>query len=61
MNAKIVVMGIAGWPKFQVLGVEPASLTYGMELSPAVAAALPQVTRLGREVVEAWRTETFHT
>ena len=50
----------ADWPEFLILGVEPATLTYGMELSPAVAAALPQVTRLSREIVESWRTETVH-
>lgn len=50
----------AEWPEFQILGVEPALMTYGMELSPAVASALPQVTRLSREIVAAWRTETFH-
>ena len=50
----------AVWPEILILGVEPASMTYGMELSPAVAAALPQVTRLSREIVESWRTEKFH-
>jgi len=50
----------ADWPEFTVLGVEPASMTYGMELSPAVAAALPHVTRLSREIVESWRAETLH-
>ena len=50
----------APWPEFLILGVEPATLAYGMELSPAVAAALPRVTRLSREIVESWRTETVH-
>lgn len=51
----------ADWPEFLILGVEPASMTYGMDLSPAVAAALQHVTRLSREIVESWRTETIHT
>lgn len=50
----------ADWPEFLILGVEPASMTYGMDLSPAVAAALQHVTRLSREIVEFWRTETIH-
>ena len=50
----------SAWPQFLILGVEPASLTYGMELSPEVAAALPQVTGLSREIVAAWSAETIH-
>lgn len=50
----------AAWPEFHILGVEPASLTYGMELSPAVASALPRVTRLSREIVSAWTSEPTH-
>jgi len=50
----------AAWPEFHILGVEPASLTYGMELSPAVANALPHVTRLSREIVSAWTSEPTH-
>jgi len=49
------------WPEFHIIGVEPASMRYGMELSSAVAAALPQVTLLSREIVESWKTETTHT
>lgn len=48
------------WPAIQILGVEPASLTYGMDLSPAVAAALPHVTRLSRELVNTWTSESTH-
>ncbi len=50
----------AAWPAILVLGVEPDVLDYGMELSPAVAAALPTVTRLSREIVESWRLEMRH-
>ncbi len=46
----------AVWPEVRILGVEPAVLDYGMELSPAVAAALPQVIRLSREIAETWKT-----
>lgn len=50
----------AAWPVIQILGVEPATLTYGMDLSPAVAAALPHVTRLCREIAHAWTEEPIH-
>ena len=50
----------AAWPEVLILGVEPAVLDYGMELSPAVAAALPMVNRLSREIVETWRLEMHH-
>jgi len=49
------------WPEFVILGVEPATMTYGMELSPAVAAALPGIYQLSREIVTSWRMETIHT
>jgi hydrogenase maturation protease len=50
----------AVWPMIRIIGVEPGSLDYGMELTPAVAAALPRVTRLSRDLVEAWKKEPFH-
>jgi hydrogenase maturation protease len=48
-----------GSPKIEIaiLGVEPAVLTYGMELSPAVAAALPRVLDLTREIVMQWQDQ----
>lgn len=51
----------ATWPQVLILGVEPAVLDYGMSLSPAVAAALPDVTRISREIVAAWKRETEPT
>jgi hydrogenase maturation protease len=41
-------------PPMTVLGVEPASLSYGMELSPPVRTALPAVLALARETVTTW-------
>ena len=41
-------------PIMTVIGVEPASLSYGMALSPLVQAALPQVVALARQTVWAW-------
>lgn len=42
-------------PAVTVLGIEPASLDYGLELSPAVRAALPRVVALAHEIVVAWK------
>lgn len=41
-------------PPITVIGVEPASLDYGMTLSPLVLAALPQVVALARSTVLTW-------
>ena len=42
-------------PPITVLGIEPETLDYGMNLSAPVRAALPQVVLLARETVAAWR------
>ncbi len=44
-------------PPITVLGVEPALLGYGMELSAPVQAALPRVVSLARETVARWLRE----
>jgi len=46
----------APWPEVRIVGVEPERLGYGLDLSPAVAAALPRLERLSREQVEAWHS-----
>ena len=48
--------GSSGWerPQVRILGVEPASLSLGLELSPAVAAALPRVVAHAWELVDGW-------
>lgn len=48
------------WPEIVVLGVEPELLDYGMILSPAVAAALPEVEQKCREIVDRWNAAPFH-
>lgn len=45
-------------PAVTVLGVEPESLAYGLELSPAVLAALPRVVASAREIVDEWLRDT---
>ncbi|HBA83280.1 MAG TPA: hypothetical protein DCZ95_04215 [Verrucomicrobia bacterium] len=48
-----------GSPKIEIaiLGVEPAVLGYGMDLSPSVAAVLPRVLELIREIVTQWQEQ----
>ncbi|MCX7009716.1 MAG: hydrogenase maturation protease [Kiritimatiellaeota bacterium] len=45
----------------RILGIEPDVLDYGMELSPAVAAALPRVVAQARELAMNWQTESCVT
>jgi hydrogenase maturation protease len=44
-------------PAITVLGVEPESLGYSLDLSASVRAILPRVVALARETVSAWRRE----
>jgi hydrogenase maturation protease len=44
-------------PEIIILGVEPQTIGYGLDLSPAVGAALPQVTTEARRLVARWRGE----
>ncbi len=49
----------SSWPEIRILGVEPAVLDYGLQLSPPVAAALRRIMALTYEIVAVWcdRTE----
>jgi hydrogenase maturation protease len=38
-----------------ILGVEPAVIDYGMELSPSVSVALPRVLEMARDTVARWQ------
>jgi hydrogenase maturation protease len=42
-------------PEILIVGVEPQTIDYGLDLSPAVAAALPELTREVRKIVSGWR------
>jgi hydrogenase maturation protease len=42
-------------PEILIVGVEPESIDYGLDLSPAVAKALPELTREVRKIVSDWR------
>jgi hydrogenase maturation protease len=44
-------------PEIVIFGVEPERIDYGLDLTPAVAAALPKLTAAAREQVKRWRGE----
>jgi hydrogenase maturation protease len=48
-------------PPITVIGVEPASLAYGMTLSGAVQDAFPRVVSLARKIVAGWLPPARHT
>ena len=41
-----------------ILGVEPAEIDYGLELTPPLQAALPRVATLARRIVQYWRDQS---
>jgi len=41
-------------PPIVILGVEPAIIDYGLDLSPEVQSALPVLIQSVREIVDAW-------
>jgi hydrogenase maturation protease len=42
-------------PEILMVGMEPETIDYGLDLSPAVAAALPELIREVRKIVAGWR------
>ncbi len=42
-------------PEIKILGIEPETIAYGLNLSPTVHAALPLVTHTAREIAGRWR------
>ncbi len=54
LAARWLLPADAKWPDILILGVEPAVLEYGLELSPPVAAALPRIEARAREIVVTW-------
>ncbi len=41
-------------PAVTIIGVEPESIDFGLELSETVAASLPLIWETGRQIVEDW-------
>lgn len=48
-------------PTIKVLGVEPATIDYGLELSAVLQAALPRVLQTVQQIVAAWRLDSGPT
>lgn len=44
-------------PEILIFGVEPEQIDYSLDLTPAVAAALPELTAAVRTQVRRWRGE----
>lgn len=44
-------------PEILIVGIEPETIDYGLDLSPAVGAALPELTRDVRKIVSDWRND----
>jgi hydrogenase maturation protease len=42
-------------PEILIVGIEPETIDYGLDLSPAMAAVLPELTREVRKIVSGWR------
>ncbi len=42
-------------PEIVILGVEPQTIDYGLDLTPPVAAALPRLLQAARDIVGRWR------
>ncbi|MEW6657655.1 MAG: hydrogenase maturation protease [Thermodesulfobacteriota bacterium] len=55
--AALDFLKVKAQPEIIIFGVEPARIDYGLELTPAVAAALPALTAAAREQVRRWRGE----
>ena len=47
----------APWPEIAVLGVEPAVVDYGLELSEPVARALPRLVAQARQIILNWAAQ----
>jgi Ni,Fe-hydrogenase maturation factor len=54
LDARRLLSPGAPWPEIAIMGVEPADLEYGMELSAPVAAALTRVVATARQMVSDW-------
>lgn len=49
----------AKWPDITILGMQPATLDYGMTLSAPVARALPGLLALARHTLLNWQASPF--
>ena len=49
----------APWPEITVLGVEPATVGYGLALSTPVAQALPRLVSAARQIIFDWVQQPY--
>ena len=47
-------------PQISILGMEPESIDFGLDLSPALQVNLPKLVQAAGEIVAQWREETTH-
>jgi len=45
-------------PRISVLGMEPQTIAFGLELSPPLQATLPELVRAAAQIVTCWREES---
>jgi hydrogenase maturation protease len=63
LNELLAVCRLRGTspPRLVVWGIEPAQLAWGTELSPQVAAALPQLVAAARDELGSWIADLPYT
>jgi hydrogenase maturation protease len=42
------------WPEISILGIQPAAIHYGLDLSPVLEQVLPKVVQAAREIARSW-------
>jgi len=47
-------------PEITILGIEPETIDFGLELTPTLLAALPAVVLEAENIVNQWRYNSFH-
>jgi len=47
-------------PQIRILGMEPESIDFGLDLSPDLQVNLPKLVQAAVEIVAQWREETTH-
>ena len=47
-------------PQVLVLGAEPQTIDYGLELTPPLQKALPHIVDAAREITTLWRETSGH-
>ena len=59
LEARRFLPSSAPWPEITVLGVEPATVGYGLALSTPVAQALPRLVSAARQIIFDWVQQTY--